>query len=116
MLRGRSERIAASPPQIADGLAGMAPAVDESREPVPSTSSARNRNSNFKHTTWTYAWFFSTIEKEHGACEGMGKSRETGSTLFIIVTRRLLNSAFDTVWQSFDPGRRIFKKDKQNCG
>lgn len=50
MLRGRSERIAASPPQIADGLAGMegmAPAVDESREPVPSTSSARNRNSKF---------------------------------------------------------------------
>lgn len=51
MLRGRYERIGGLfLKQLTAWMEGMPPTEDESREPVPSASPARNRNSNF---TWT---------------------------------------------------------------
>lgn len=50
MLRGRYERIGGLfLKQLTAWMEGMPPTEDESREPVPSASPARNRNSNF---TW----------------------------------------------------------------
>lgn len=84
MLRGRYERIRGSrlflKQLTAWPMEGTPPIEDESREPVPSTSPARNRNFNF---TWFYG------------CEGMERSQEklVLSGFFYL----LLNSGFDIV-------------------